>query len=148
MAAELGPADLVLVGGAVVTLDAARRTARAVAVRAGRITAVGDDRAIEALAGPRTRRIDLAGRTLLPGFQDAHCHPAFGGLDLTRCALHDLPRSVDGYAGAIGAYAAANPDRPWILGGGWYMSAFPGGTPSTAFRSGAGVYFGPMTKLS
>ena len=130
MAAELGPADLVLVGGAVVTLDAARRTARAVAVRAGRITAVGDDRAIEALAGPRTRRIDLAGRTLLPGFQDAHCHPAFGGLDLTRCALHDLPRSVDGYAGAIGAYAAANPDRPWILGGGWYMSAFPGGTPS------------------
>ncbi len=130
MAAELGPADVVLVGGAVVTMDAARQTAPAVAVRAGRIVAVGTDREVEELAGPRTRRIDLAGRTLLPGFQDAHCHPAFGGLDLTRCALHELPRTVTAYAESIRAYAAANHDRPWILGGGWYMSAFPGGTPS------------------
>jgi predicted amidohydrolase YtcJ len=125
-----GQVDLVLVGGAVVTMDAARRTATAVAVRAGRIVAVGTDREVEALAGPRTRRIALAGRTLLPGFQDAHCHPAFGGLDLTRCALHELPRTVEAYAAAIGAYAAGHPERPWILGGGWYMSAFPGGTPS------------------
>jgi predicted amidohydrolase YtcJ len=130
MAAQLSPADLVLVGGAVVTLDAARGTATAVAVRAGRIVAVGPDHLIEELSGARTRRIDLAGRTLLPGFQDAHCHPAFGGLDLTRCALHELPRTVEAYAGAIETYSAANPDRPWILGGGWYMSAFPGGTPS------------------
>ena len=132
MAVELGPADLVLVGGAVVPMDAARRTAAAVAVRAGRIVAVGADHEVEELSGPRTRRIDLAGRTLLPGFQDAHCHPAFGGLDLTRCALHDVPRTVDAYADAVAAYAVANPDRPWILGGGWYMSAFPGGTPGKA----------------
>ncbi len=132
MAAELGPADLVLVGGAVVTMDSARRTAAAVAVRAGRIVAVSADREVEQLTGPRTRRIDLAGRTLLPGFQDAHCHPAFGGLDLTRCALHELPRTVEAYVDAIRDYATANPGRPWILGGGWYMSAFPGGTPSTS----------------
>jgi predicted amidohydrolase YtcJ len=132
MAVRLGPADLVLVGGAVVTMDEARRTAPAVAVLAGRIVAVGANREVGELVGPHTRRIDLAGRTLLPGFQDAHCHPAFGGLDLTRCALHELPRTVTAYAEAIRAYAVANPDRPWILGGGWYMSAFPGGTPSKA----------------
>lgn len=123
-------ADLVLTGGSVVTMDAARRTAAAVAVRAGQIVAVGSDRDIETFVVPRTRRIDLAGRTLLPSFQDAHCHPAMAGLNLTRCPLHELSRTLDAYLAAIGAYAAAHPNLPWVLGDGWYMSAFPGGTPS------------------
>jgi hypothetical protein len=132
MRREPGAADLVLVGGSVVTMDAARTTAAAVAVRDGRIVAVGPDHDIAGLAGVRTRRIDLAGRTLLPGFQDAHCHPAMAGLNLTRCPLHDLRRTPETYLPAIGAYATANPDRPWVLGDGWYMSAFPGGTPTRA----------------
>jgi len=119
MPTELGPADLVFVGGAVVMMDAARRRATAVAVRAGRIVAVGADREVEELAGPRTRRIALAGRTLLPGFQDAHCHPAFAGLDLTRCALHEVPRTVEAYGAAIRAYADTHLEQTWVLGGGW-----------------------------
>jgi predicted amidohydrolase YtcJ len=87
-------ADLVLTGGCVATMDAVRRLASAVAVSDGRIVAVGRDGDVEDLAGARTRRIHLAGRTLLPGFQDAHVHPAMAGLRLLRCALHDLPRTV------------------------------------------------------
>lgn len=83
------------------------------------------------LIGPRTEVVDLAGRMLLPGFQDAHVHPAIGGRYLTRCDL--LPVADAGQAGAvIRAYAEARPDVPWILGGGWSYSWFEGGTPSAA----------------
>jgi predicted amidohydrolase YtcJ len=123
-------ADLVLTGGSVLTMDAARRTAEAVAVRAGRIVAIGSSAEIERLGGPRTRRIDLAGRTLLPSFQDAHVHPAMAGINLTLCPLHDLEPSSAVYLAAIRGYALANPNRSWVIGDGWYMSAFPGGTPT------------------
>lgn len=123
-------ADLVLTGGPVVTMDAARRTAEAVAVRAGRIVKVGDAADIEPFVGPRTRRIDLAGRTLLPSFQDAHVHPVMAGINLTRCPLHDLPAQASTYLATIQGYAQAHPELPWIVGDGWYMEAFPGGTPT------------------
>ncbi len=122
-------ADLVLVGGSVLTMDAVRRTASAVAVRDGRILAVGSDCEIAAFTGSRTRRVDLAGRTVLPGFQDAHVHPSMAGIGLLRCPLHDLPRTLQAYQDAIRRYAAANADAPWVVGDGWYMEAFPGGTP-------------------
>ena len=124
------PADLVLTGGPVMTMGAVRRPAEAVAVKDGRITFVGSARDATSWVGPRTRRIDLAGRTLLPSFQDAHVHPAMAGVNLTRCPLHELPRQLDAYLEAIAAYATAAPDRPWVLGDGWYMEAFPGGTPT------------------
>jgi predicted amidohydrolase YtcJ len=123
-------ADLVLTGGTVLMMDATRSSAEAVAVRAGRIAAVGTALEVEGLRGPRTRRIDLAGRTLLPSFQDAHVHPAMAGIGLTRCPLHDLPPDTAVYLETIDAYASAHPDRPWVIGDGWYMSAFPGGTPT------------------
>lgn len=126
------PADMVLTGGSVYTVDAVRRTTAAVAVRDGRILAVGPADEVERLVGPRTRRIDLRGRTVLPGFQDAHVHPVLAGLNLTRCALHEVPRNLGAYLEAIAAYADSNPERPWLLGDGWYMSAFPGGTPLAA----------------
>jgi predicted amidohydrolase YtcJ len=124
------PADLAFVGGSVVTMDAARRRAQAVAVRDGRIVAVGRDAEVAPLIGPATRRIELAGRTLLPSFQDAHVHPALAGIGLLRCPLHELPRTTEAYVDAIARHAAANVDGDWILGDGWYMEAFPGGTPS------------------
>ena len=67
-------ADLILTGGIVRTLDTARPEARAVAVRNGRIMAVGSDEAIRALAGSTTRVVDLGGRLCLPGFFDSHFH--------------------------------------------------------------------------
>lgn len=126
----MAPADLVLFGGRVLTMDPDVPGARAVAVEAGRITAVGGDRDVLELAGPRTRRIDLAGRTLLPGFVDAHCHPIHAGIELRQCDLHDLPESSAAYHEAISAYAISNPDLEWVVGAGWAMPAFPGGTPS------------------
>lgn len=69
-----GSADLILRGGQVVTVNDRQPRAEAVAVRNGVILAVGDDKAVMRLKGPDTRVIDLAGRTLVPGFIDAHGH--------------------------------------------------------------------------
>ena len=125
---ESGPADLVFVNGDVYTVDAARTWAQAVAVRAGRIVAVGTDEAVGDLIGAVTEVIDLRGKMLLPGFQDAHVHPVSSGLEMLRCDLNDVP-ALNGYLRAIGDYAVANPSEPWILGGGWAMDEFPGGCP-------------------
>jgi predicted amidohydrolase YtcJ len=130
------PVDLVLVGGRVVTMDDARHTAEAVAVQAGRIVAVGSSAGVQGLAGPRTRRIDLRGRTLLPGFQDAHVHVAIAAVGFMRCRLHDLPQEAGSYLAAIAAYADAHPDAAWVLGDGWYLAAFPGGTPTAVALDG------------
>jgi predicted amidohydrolase YtcJ len=123
-------ADLVLAGGAVFTADAARSRASAVAVTDGRIVAVGGD-AVRELIGPGTEVVDLGGRMLVPGFQDAHVHPVSGGLELLRCDLAEATSEPE-YLATIAQYAAAHPDEEWILGGGWAMSAFPGGTPTAA----------------
>ncbi len=125
-----GPADLLFVNGSVRTLDPARRVASALAVRSGRIAAVGPDADLRRTAGPATRVVDLEGRTLLPGFQDAHVHPPIGGWAMLTCDLHELPWDREEYLARVGTYAAAHPDEPWIVGGGWGMPAFPGGTPS------------------
>ena len=124
-----GPADLVFVNGDVYTVDAARTWAQAVAVRAGRIVAVGTGDSVADLIDTGTEVIDLEGRMLLPGFQDAHVHPVSSGIDMLRCDLHELT-SLDAYLRVIASYAAANPSEPWILGGGWAMDEFPGGCPA------------------
>ncbi|MBX3092080.1 MAG: amidohydrolase [Cryobacterium sp.] len=120
-------ADTVFAGGKVFTSDNVRSTASAVAVTADRIVAVGHDDVREFI-GPKTEVVDLAGRMLVPGFQDAHVHPVWGGLDMLRCDLGDI-HSRAGYLDRIGDYARSHPELEWILGGGWSMSGFPGGTP-------------------
>src|SRR6202008_5038337 len=104
------PADLVLRGGRIATMDTARSWASALAVRAGRIVAVGPDTAVADLIGPRTRVIELRGRTVTPGFQDAHVHPVHGGLAMLRCDLHD-PRGREAYLAVIAEYARTHPDE-------------------------------------
>ncbi|KKX96509.1 amidohydrolase [Microbacterium sp. Ag1] len=124
-------ADLVFTagtrGGRVFLADAARSTAHAVAVTNGRISGVGHD--VSALVGPHTEVVDLDGGLLVPGFQDAHVHPVWGGLDMLRCDLAELSTREE-YLDRIAAYAQEHPDDEWILGGGWQMSAFPGGVPT------------------
>lgn len=129
MSAIESAADLVMTGGAVYTVDAARRWAQAVAIRDGRFVAVGTDADIRTLVGPRTEVRELAGRMILPGFQDAHVHPPGSGLEMLRCNLTEA-HSLDEYIRIITDYAGAHPHEPWILGGGWSMDTFPGGTPS------------------
>ena len=102
------------------------RGAGAVLVEAGRVVAVGDD--VDA-AGAEV--VDLAGGLMAPGFVDAHAHTVQGGLERTRCDLSAWETREE-YLAAVAAYVAGNPDRPWILGGGWAMAAFPGGTPTAA----------------
>ena len=80
-------ADLILRGGVVHTVDAARRTLSAVAVAGGRIAAVGTTAEVEALRGPGTRVVDLDGAMVLPGFCDAHCHLGQSGYGMTQCSL-------------------------------------------------------------
>ena len=91
-------ADLVLTGGAVYTVDAARSWAQAVAISGGRIAAVGSDAAMRPFVGPRTEVIDLRGRMVLPGFQDAHVHASGGGLERNQCDLSGTaqPRGLPG----------------------------------------------------
>jgi predicted amidohydrolase YtcJ len=121
-------ADLVLTGGHVHTVDAARPRAEAVAVVGERIAFVGSARDVAAWIGPRTRVVELAGRLLLPGFQDAHVHPISGGMDLLECDLREHLGREQTLA-AIAAYGAAHPEKPWIVGSGWYMGDFANGTP-------------------
>ncbi|WP_326783980.1 amidohydrolase [Streptomyces sp. NBC_00151] len=119
-------ADLLFTGGPVFTPEG--RTATAVAVTGERITAVGNAE-VHDLAGPDTEVVDLAGRLLLPGFQDAHVHPVPAGLELAQCDLTGAKTAADTVA-AVRAYADAHPEREWITGGGWSMEAFAGGTPT------------------
>ncbi len=123
------PADLILQNGVVHTGSASRQLASAVAVTGGRITAIGGARDIAAHRGPATREIDLQGGMLLPGFFDAHCHPAMAGHGMTQCTLHHIAGRAQTVS-AIGEYAARHPDRDWVLGGGWNMGDFPGGLPT------------------
>jgi predicted amidohydrolase YtcJ len=102
--------------------------ADALAVAGGRIVAIGTSAEIRDLAGPGTRTVTLNGESVVPGFIDAHVHPVDGGMTSIECDLYSV-LGVDAYAAAITAYATAHPERPWITGGGWSMSDFPGGTP-------------------
>ncbi len=97
-----------------------------VVVEDDRIVAVGD---VEAPRGARV--VDVAGGLLSPGFVDAHVHAVQGGLERIRCDLSDQGSEPD-YLARIGSYAAEHPDEEWILGGGWAMPAFPGGSPTAA----------------
>src|SRR5271165_5607702 len=134
-------AELVFAGGAVYTADASRRRvvpaiapngspASAVAVVGGRIVAIGTaaDRDIQDLIGPATEVIDLRGRALLPGFQDAHVHPAFAGITMIGCNLMGAA-SLDETLARISDFGRNNPELEWIAGSGWRMEWFPGGTP-------------------
>jgi predicted amidohydrolase YtcJ len=115
-------ADLLILGAPVWTADPARPWADAVAVRAGRVAAVGPEGAVADLRGPSTRVLRLDGGLVLPGFQDAHVHTAAGGLELAQCDLHGVEPGE--YAATVARYAAGHSDAAWVLGGGWVMDAF------------------------
>jgi predicted amidohydrolase YtcJ len=100
--------------------------AATVLVQDGHVAAVGE---LDVPTGARV--VDVAGGLVSPGFVDAHVHAVQGGLERTRCDLSEASTREE-YLAAIKAYADSHPDLPWILGGGWAMAAFPGGTPLAA----------------
>ncbi|WP_284750053.1 amidohydrolase [Amycolatopsis sp. RTGN1] len=116
-------ADLVFTRGPVLTPGGRAGFA---AVRGDRIVAVGDDPG--PLIGPRTDVVDLRGRLLVPGFQDAHVHAVGGGVELGRCDLTGAGTVVS-CLDTVAAYARANPRLEWLTGSGWSLDTFAGGLP-------------------
>jgi predicted amidohydrolase YtcJ len=111
-------ANLVLVGGKVWTGDPQRPQTEAVACRDGRIAAVGTNEAVRRWIGPGTRVIDLKGRRVVPGFNDAHVHFLSGGQNLAGVQLRSA-RSQAEFRERLRAFAARLPKGRWILGGDW-----------------------------
>ncbi len=128
------PADLVLFGGRVWTGPGAATGSdepTAIAVRAGRIVAVASDEIVVQHVGPDTRRIDLMGRRVVPGFIDNHTHFIDGGFTLASVQLRDASTQGE-FARRIGAFAA-NRRREWITGGTWDHEAWGGELPDRAW---------------
>src|SRR5688500_8117437 len=129
MAAEAGiaqkPADVLITAGKIITLeDAARTAGDSIAVRDGRIAAIGTAAEMGRWIGPATRRIDLRERTIVPGLGDAHVHvEGIGGaletIDLVGAAsLDEAVRRVRAGSSALGA-------AEWVLGRGWDQNDWP-----------------------
>ena len=115
--------DTVLLNGKIVQFDSA--PAQALAVRGDRIMAIGRNEDIRALAGPATRVIDLAGRTVIPGLIDSHIHAIRAGLTFTTEVHWIGARSLDEALGRIRTAAQGAPKGSWlIVAGGWTERQF------------------------
>jgi len=119
------PADLILRNGKIVTMDQDFSIKRAVAIKDGRFLAVGSDRDMRPLTGPRTRVIDLGGHTVIPGLIDSHIHATTAGLSWD-AELHweQLSSLADGLK-LIAKAAQSQPTGTWIVvAGGWVPTQF------------------------
>ncbi len=114
----LQQADLVVTNAQIYTSDVNRPVAEALAVRAGRIAFVGSNRAALALAGPRTERLDLAGKTVITGMVDAHAHLLGLGQALRTVDLVGT-RSYDEVIARVVERAKTARPGEWIRGRGW-----------------------------
>jgi predicted amidohydrolase YtcJ len=119
-------ADLVVLNGRVLVMDGGFRVAQALAVRGGRVLAVGSNRDIRRLAGRRTRVVDAAGGTVLPGINDSHLHLNALGLTVPPFSYNvdtaTIPELVEIVRGAVAA--APSPDA-WVRGQGWNDNRLP-----------------------
>ncbi|MCB9384599.1 MAG: amidohydrolase [Bryobacterales bacterium] len=113
-AAQTRP-NLILHNANVYTVDENQPKAEAVAIAGDRFFAVGSNDEVLALATSATRKMDLAGATVVPGFIDAHTHPVYSGIRHLRWVDCDL-RSIDAIQKAIRAKAAQTPPGEWVVG--------------------------------
>jgi len=124
--------DLVLHGGKVVTVNATFNVAQAIAIRGDRIVGVGSDAEMLALCGQRTRRVSLAGRTVIPGLIDVHFQ-LFDRAAAQYFGAHvELPKCVDDVLSAVRVAAARLPKGHFITcNPGWYPHMLREGRPPT-----------------
>jgi predicted amidohydrolase YtcJ len=123
-------ADLVLTNAVVHTVDPKRPRAEAVAVRGNRIVAVGSTAEVQALVGPKTRVLDLRGRTVVPGFDDSHAHML--GVGFARLDV-DLV-GTRGFAEVVERVSKAVQDRrsgEWVRGRGWHEGKWEASAPGS-----------------
>jgi predicted amidohydrolase YtcJ len=120
-----GNADLILRGGEIITVNDRQPQAEAVAIRNGVILAVGDDRAVMKLKGSNTKVIDLGGKTLVPGFIDAHGHIFNAGVQSLAANLLAAPdgdvKDIASLQAKLRAWQQGNTGRKlgWIIGFGY-----------------------------
>ncbi|HEX7240023.1 MAG TPA: amidohydrolase [Longimicrobiaceae bacterium] len=122
------PAELAVVNARVWTGDPARPEAQALAVRGGRIAAVGTDAEVRRRVGPGTRLIDARGGMLVPGFVDSHVHFVDGGFRLSSVQLRDA-RTPAEFVARIRDFARTVPAGTWITGGDWDHERWGGELP-------------------
>ena len=107
--------ELILHNGNVLTMDGRQPQAEAIAIAGERILAVGSDIDILDFAGAGTKKVDLGGKTVVPGFIDGHCHPAYSGRRHLRFIDCDL-RSIAAIKDAVRERAAKTPPGEWVAG--------------------------------
>jgi len=117
--------DLLILNAAVRTMDSSQPKAEGIAIAGNRIVAVGSTAVLRPLAGAKTRVIDAGGKSVLPGFNDAHVHWLSGGFSITNVDLRDAASPAE-FARRIGDYAKKLPKGRWILGGDWDHEKWPG----------------------
>ncbi len=121
--ARIAPADILILRAKVYTVNPAMPWAQAVAIRRGKIVAVGSNEAVEKMRGIGTKVIDAGGKVVLPGFTDCHVHFFEGSLALGRVSLDGLT-TVAEIQKTLREYAAQHPGDSWILGRGWNYAVF------------------------
>ena len=121
-------ASIVFHTGKVYTVNERQPWATAIAVKNERIVYVGDDEGALELIGPDTRVVNLAGKMLLPGFQDAHVHPIEAGMSYLGCSLYGAT-SIAEYLKVLETCDSRFPESTFVDGGGWTMDLFPNGLP-------------------
>src|SRR5712692_8292174 len=112
------PADLILISAKIWTGDPARPSAQALAVRGGRILAIGSNSDVAPLRGPNTKVLDAKGRRVVPGFIDSHTHMTMGGLNLLAVDLRKTKDPAD-FTRKLAAFAKTRPPRAWLTDGAW-----------------------------
>ena len=134
VAAAAQPADLILRGGRIITVDGAWRIAEAVAIRDGRFVAVGDNAAVAPLAGTGTQIVELGGRTVVPGLIDTHLHQMFAALNSPAVQLLSS-RSIADVQTHIATRVAQTPPGQWVTASsGWHESILEEGRMPTRFE--------------
>lgn len=119
--------DLILFGGNLITIDPAQPRAQAIAIRGETILAVGADADVLSLAGAGTRRTDLHGMTVVPGFNDAHNHMVFFGQQLKGVDLQTNPaRSIAEVVTRVRKAAVSRPPGTWLSAYGYDNNLLPG----------------------
>jgi len=107
--------ELILYNGNFWTVDEKQPRAQAVAISGGRFAGVGTNQEILSLAAGGSRKIDLGGKSVLPGFIDAHAHPAISGVEHLRMVACDLPK-ISQVVAALRDRASKTPAGQWVLG--------------------------------
>lgn len=121
--ARVAPADILIVHAKIYTVNAKKPWAQSLAIRKGKIVAVGSDEQVARFRGMGTKMIDAGGKLVLPSFTDSHIHMLDGGLSLAEVNLEGA-KDVAEIQSRLRAYADQHPDNKWILGGGWNYAMF------------------------